>query len=240
MPAEPGRAVPRSLLDFGSGPEEGGGAESLVDDGFPERLPEPPLRLVVLHREGVAGNRIDEMVVDDAVVGRIEACDDRVVVGEGKGGEDGYEPGLCLGAISDQAADVGCGGLELVSIAEPVGGDEENDGAGELGERSRRVREIRGRISGCSSGGGGEEEEGESGRGCYGGAGDEEGGEEVGGVVRSSDARSGIIGGDGGEKSRGRVRRIKINSGGLWRRRGKNRYVRRNTSHRQSTKVAPL
>lgn len=102
------------------------------------------------------------------------------------------------------------------------------------------MREIRGRISECSNAGGGEEEEGESGRGCYGGAGGEEGGEEVSGV-RSSDAHSGIVGGDGGEKRRGRVRRIKFNSGGLCRR-GKSRYVdvRRNRSHRQGTKVAQL
>lgn len=58
--------------------------------------------------------------------------------------------------------DVGCWGFELVPKSEPIGGDEEDDRAAELGEGA-----------GCGGGRGGEREEGEDG-----GDGEEGGGEE--------------------------------------------------------------
>lgn len=84
--------------------------------------------------EGVASNRIDEKVVDDAVGFRVEARDDGVVVGKGEGGEDGYETGDGFGAIGDKALDVWRGALELIAIAEPIGGYEDHGGAVEGGE----------------------------------------------------------------------------------------------------------
>lgn len=84
-------------------------------------------------REGVAGDRIDEKVVDDAVGFRVEARDDGVVVGKGEGGEDGYETRDGFGTIGDEAVDVWRGALELVAIAEPIGGYEDHGGAVEGG-----------------------------------------------------------------------------------------------------------
>ncbi|GER51416.1 endonuclease MutS2 [Striga asiatica] len=82
------RAVPRAFLHLRSGPEIGGGLQAVVCYGLPERFAQPPLGLVAGHRELVAGVRIREVVVDDAVVGRVESGDDGVVVGESQGGED--------------------------------------------------------------------------------------------------------------------------------------------------------
>lgn len=179
--AKPGRAVPRSLLDLGSGPEDGGGIEPLVDGGLPERLSQPPLRLVAAHIEGGAGHRVDEVVVDDTVVGRIESGDDRIVVGEGEGRENRDKPGLRFGAIGDQAMDVGRGGFELVAEAEPIGGDEEEHGAGEPGEGPRLTPMIKDGIFGGSRGGKEEESEGEGGGDSRAG-GDDEGRKQEGGV----------------------------------------------------------
>lgn len=119
-------------MDLGARPEVGGGGEAVEEDGLPEGLAKPPLGVVVGHGELFGGDGVVEEVVDDAVVGRVEAGDDGVVVGECEGGEDGDEAGLSLRAILNQTADVGSGGFELVSEAEAVGGNEDHDGVREL------------------------------------------------------------------------------------------------------------
>jgi len=120
-------------VNLGARPEVGGGGEVVEEDGLPEGLGEPPLGLVALHGELLAGEGVEEDVVDDAVVGRVEAGDDGVVVGEGEGGEDRDEAALGLGAVLDQTADVRSGGLELVPETEAVGGNEDHHGVVELG-----------------------------------------------------------------------------------------------------------
>ena len=120
-------------MNLGARPEVGGGGEVVEEDGLPEGLGEPPLGLVALHGELLAGEGVEEDVVDDAVVGRVEAGDDGVVVGEGEGGEDRDEAALGLGAVLDQTADVRSGGLELVPETEAVGGNEDHHGVVELG-----------------------------------------------------------------------------------------------------------
>lgn len=138
-------------------------------------------------RELISGHRVDEVIVDDAVVGRVETGDNGVVVGEGGGREDGDEALFGLGAAGDEAADVGGRRLELVTEAESIGGDEEHDGAGELGEGSSgrgamivRRREERGE----EKGGGSEEEEEEKGEtekdGALGASGEQSGPAEEG------------------------------------------------------------
>lgn len=74
------------------------------------------------------------MVVDDAMERRVETSDDGVVVGESESGEDGDEAGNSLGAIGDEALDVGQMGFELVAVAEAVRGDEYDGGAGKVGK----------------------------------------------------------------------------------------------------------
>lgn len=59
-----------------AGPEIGGGFEAVIGDGLPEGLAEPPFRVVAGHVEIVAGDWIGEVIVDDAVVGRVEPGDD--------------------------------------------------------------------------------------------------------------------------------------------------------------------
>lgn len=81
--------------------------------------------------ELIVGVGVEEVVVDDAVVGRVEAGDDGVVVGEGEGGEDGDEAEIGGGAAGDETVDVGGGGLELVAEAEAVEGDEDEGWGGE-------------------------------------------------------------------------------------------------------------
>lgn len=92
---------------------------------------------MVLHCEPVAGHGVNEVVVNDAVIGGVEAGGDGVVVGEGGGGEYGNEALLGLCAAGNKAVNVGSRGLELVPAAESVGGNEEDDGAREFGERPR-------------------------------------------------------------------------------------------------------
>lgn len=128
--AEIGRAGPVTFDDLRAGPEVGGGGEAVGGDGFPDGAAEPPLGVVGLHGEEVAGDVVVEVVVDDAVVGGVEAGGDGVVVGEGEGGEDGDEAGGGLGAVGDEAGEVRGRGLELVPKSEAVGGDEEDDRAG--------------------------------------------------------------------------------------------------------------
>ena len=69
-------------MNLGARPEVGGGGEVVEEDGLPEGLGEPPLGLVALHGELLAGEGVEEDVVDDAVVGRVEAGDDGVFLHE--------------------------------------------------------------------------------------------------------------------------------------------------------------
>jgi len=124
-------ASPGAFADLGARPEVGGGGEAVEYGGLPEGLAEPPFGVVVGHGELFAGDGIKEEVVDDAMVGRVEAGDDGVVVGECEGGEDGDEAGLSLRAVLNQTMDVGSGGFEVVSETEAVGGNEDDDGVRE-------------------------------------------------------------------------------------------------------------
>lgn len=96
----------------------------MIDDGLPDGLAKPPLGFMAFHGEELPGRRIDEIVINYAMVRGVEARGDGVVVGECEGGEDGDEAGLRLGPIGNEAADVGRWGLELVSESEPIRGDE--------------------------------------------------------------------------------------------------------------------
>lgn len=180
-------AVPGTLRNLRTRPEECGRQDPLGGSGGPERLPEPPLGIVVFHGEVVPRDGIGEVVVDDAVGGGVEAGDDGVVVGEGERGEDGDQAlgGGC--AIGEEAADVREGGLVLVPEAEAVRGNEQHHGLGELGERprggGRRGHDGDGRAEqdeGRSGGDGRDEEEQEAGGvgglGCGHGGGEESGG----------------------------------------------------------------
>ena len=77
-----------------AGPEHRRALQSLPDGRRPDRLAAPPARIFrrrrVQHREAVRPDRaVDDRVRHDAVMVRVEAGDDRVVVGEGRGGKDG-------------------------------------------------------------------------------------------------------------------------------------------------------
>lgn len=95
------RTGPGTFVYLGAWPEIGGGAEVVEEDSLPERLTEPPLGFVAGHGEFIAGDGVEEEVVNDAVVGRVEAGDDGVVVGESEGWEDGDEAGLGFCAVLD-------------------------------------------------------------------------------------------------------------------------------------------
>ena len=131
------RAVPGTLLDLRTRPEECGGQHALGGSGGPERLPSPPLGIVVGHAEVVPRDWVGEVVVDDAVGGGVEAGDDGVVVGECERGEDGDQALGGGGAIGEEAAEVREGGLELVPEAEAIRGYEQHHRLLELGERPR-------------------------------------------------------------------------------------------------------
>lgn len=108
----------------------------MIGHSHPKGLSQPPFRFMASHCKNLTGCRIDETVVNYAMKGRVEAGGDRVVVGECEGGEDGDEAGLRLSAIGDESGYVGCWGFELVPESEPVGGDEDDDGLVEAGERA--------------------------------------------------------------------------------------------------------
>lgn len=135
--------IPAAFLHLRAGPEVGGGLDTLVGGGDPQGLPEPPLGFMRGHGEVVAGDWVGEVVVDDAVGGRVEAGGDGVVIGERERGEDGDEARGGGGAIADEAVDVRGRGLVLVPEAEPVGGDEDHHRLLELHLRPRGGRRRR-------------------------------------------------------------------------------------------------
>lgn len=106
MVAEFRRTKPRAFLYLRTRPEEGGSVEAMVDDGFPEWFSEPPGGFMAGHGEDLAGRGVGEVVVDDAVVRRVKAGDDGVVVGESERREDRDEAGFSFSAIRDQTMDV--------------------------------------------------------------------------------------------------------------------------------------
>lgn len=61
----------------------------MIGHSLPEGLPKPPFGFMALHSKNLPGRGVDETVVNYAVVGRVEAGDDGVVVRECEGGEDG-------------------------------------------------------------------------------------------------------------------------------------------------------
>jgi len=187
-------AVPGTLRNLRTRPEECGGQDPLVGSGGPERLPEPELGIMVLHVEVVPRDGVGEVVVDDAVGGGVEAGDDGVVVGEGERGEDGDQALGGGGPIGEEAADVRERGLVLVPEAEAVRGYEQHHGLRELGERPRgdgdRGHDGEGRWRA-------EQDEGRGGGECHGEEEQEAGG---GGALGS--------GHGGGEESGGGPRRV--------------------------------
>ncbi|CAI0453642.1 unnamed protein product [Linum tenue] len=131
--AELGRASPTSFRHFGSGPVVSGSWQAVVGHRLPQRLPEPELGVVARRSELVAGGRVDEVVVYDAVVSRVEARDEGVVVGESEGRVDRDQTPVGRRSLGHEAVDVRGGRLELVPEPETVGGDHDHDRAGEFG-----------------------------------------------------------------------------------------------------------
>jgi hypothetical protein len=176
-------AVPGTLRNLRTRPEECGRQDPLGGSGGPERLPEPPLGIVVFHGEVVPRDGIGEVVVDDVVGGGVEAGDNGVVVGEGERGEDGDQAlgGGC--AVGEDAVDVREGGLVLVPEAEAIRGNEQHHGLGERtcggGRRSHDGDGQAEQDEGRSGGDGRSEEEqeagGDGGLGCGHGGGEESG-----------------------------------------------------------------
>mgnify|MGYP003701955133 CR=1 FL=1 len=195
--------IPAAFLHLRAGPEVGGGLDTLVGGGDPQGLPEPPLGFMRGHGEVVAGDWVGEVVVDDAVGGRVEAGGDGVVIGERERGEDGDEARGGGGAIADEAVDVRGRGLVLVPEAEPVGGDEDHHRLLELHLRPRGGRRRR---RGGEGRAGEDEEE-------VGGRDGERGGEEEveaggGGGTPGRGGGAGGGGGGAGEEQGGRGRRV--------------------------------
>ena len=145
MRAEARRAGPGAFLNFGSRPEEGGGGEVVLKRSLPDWLPEPPLRVLVLHAEFLraVGVGIAKEVGDDAVPGGVEACDDGVVVGKGEGRVDRNHPRFGLRAVDAQAVNVRRGRLVVVTPAEAVRRDENHQGLIQLRKRPRRAPSCR-------------------------------------------------------------------------------------------------
>lgn len=79
--------------------------------------------MAVTHVKGFPREWIGEVVINDAVVSRVEASGDGVVVGESERGKNGNQTGFGFGSVSDQTGNVGCWGFELVTESEAVGGD---------------------------------------------------------------------------------------------------------------------
>lgn len=106
------------------------------------------------------------------MISRVQPSHNGVVIRKCESRENRNEAQFCFGAIGNEAIDVrGCG-LELVAEAEAIGGDEQDDGAAELGEAAGGVG-VRvmggvgkeGKGGGGSQEGGGEEEEKDEKRG---------------------------------------------------------------------------
>ncbi|KAF1886436.1 hypothetical protein Lal_00045668 [Lupinus albus] len=70
-----------------------------MDVGGGEWLTEPPLGLVAVHGEFISGDRVEEEVVDDTVMRRVETGDDGVMIGKSEGWEDRDQTVLGFGAV---------------------------------------------------------------------------------------------------------------------------------------------
>jgi len=94
------------------------------------------------------------------MISRVQPSYNGVMIGKCKSWENRNQTQFSFSAISNEAMDVrGCG-LELVAETEAIGGDEEDDGARELGEAAGGVGvRVMGGV-GKESNGGGDGEEG--------------------------------------------------------------------------------
>lgn len=67
--------------------------------------------------------RIQEEIVDDAMISRVETCDNRVMIGESERWENWDQTRFSLGSISNQTVNIGSWGFELVAKSEAIGGN---------------------------------------------------------------------------------------------------------------------
>ncbi|KAK7361705.1 hypothetical protein VNO77_03781 [Canavalia gladiata] len=72
--------------------EISGDFEAIVDDYFSKRVAEPPLGFMVGQGRFVANDRVEEEVTNGSMVGRVEAGDDRVMIGKVRAGRTGITP----------------------------------------------------------------------------------------------------------------------------------------------------
>jgi len=72
------------------------------------------------HVKRFPGKWISEVVIDYAMVSRVEASGDGIMVRESERGENRNQTGFCFGPVSDQTRNVGCGGFELVTESKPI------------------------------------------------------------------------------------------------------------------------
>lgn len=79
------------------------------------------------HRERIPVDRIDEVVVDDSMIRRVQTSNDGVVIRESQRREDRNQTGCGLRSVIDETADVRCVNLVPVTKSEAIRGDEEND-----------------------------------------------------------------------------------------------------------------
>lgn len=76
------------------------------------------------------------MVIDDAMISRVQASDNRVMIRESESREYRNQARLGLGPVRDQPADVRGRSLELVPEPEPIGRDQKNHRLLQLLERA--------------------------------------------------------------------------------------------------------
>jgi len=63
------------------------------------------------------------VVIDYAMVSRVEASDDGIMVRESERGKNRNQTGFCFGSVSDQTGNVGCRCFELVTESKAVRGN---------------------------------------------------------------------------------------------------------------------
>lgn len=136
MLAEFLRASPRTFVYLRTRPEIGGSFEAVIDHGLPQGLAQPPLGLVACHGEELASVWIHKVIVNYAVIRRIETCNYRIMIWESQSREDRNQTHVGLGPVSNKTADIGSGGLELVTESKPIRGNQEDNGMVEVFERT--------------------------------------------------------------------------------------------------------
>ena len=78
------------------------------------------------------------MIVDNTMISRVKASNNRVMIRESKRRKNGNQTRFSFSPVSNQTMNIWCMGLELVTKSEPVGGNHENNRVVELGQRTRR------------------------------------------------------------------------------------------------------